>query len=1120
MSINYDDAGFTRVTLGVRQRIERFLIPGFPTFFLRFSGFFLLGLIAYLHFFFDSLNPDHRDVEIWMAVYLGYLISLEYFRHRKSSSYDADWFVLVRILSNLLIISWLFHVAPLMRSLLFFVYLVPLISTIVYFPQNRILLWLVYAGTIAGIVFGGILLDPNTPLSLWQTLAIAVILMITLIPLRWAYEKLLSVPESVSNILGRLKGTLDLTDIVDEIAKGVSMITGAEGIFILIVDPEYRSYITHKIIGIDLNPSFEMDELIRQCDAIQNGKRYEKDDLDRTEDKRYFQQFFTPPPRTILVEPLLGTKDSVLGLIMLGSASPATFDELRKEFFRNFVRSVATAVEASLLYRRARLSLFSHKSAAEQLLEVEEESQIMRILVEHASLIGNMDGCVLHRYERDLGQLVPTAGVRLSEAGELVSWVTSHSDTRTREMYGMQMGIAWKSMLKREIIVADDVKKHPWFVSRPQGQEFTSLMSAPIIDPTTQYPLGTLSVYSKQPAAFTTEDESTLMDLANEGAISIARVQRSEDWRLRGGILKEIFESTLEIDYEASEQAVTQQLADIAQRILPFEMIRIRLYDPIRKELISVAAAGYPEEDQPLLIGRRMPLAELEAFLNADYKVENSFLIPADAPGWKQFAERYLYIPRDTPLENSTWDRYDAFFTPLHSESGDLLGYIAWDKPENGLRPTQRIVEVVGAFASMASWSIDLIRAYRRIAEQRGLIGSLIASMTERLATTLDSNVMNEVAVKIGRERLSTEACSLHLVIDNQLELASSTYLKNTNYIKRRKQIKAEPGSGLTSWVAATLKPLYFNSEAEYQNHLGWAGETDQLQYLPSGICKNLLFVPIVNHSGSCGGVISFENKLENGKIADFSDTDVKTAMALADELGLTLGLAEQLKNVRTLEQEMLEDDLHELKNQYYYGVQAFAETSLFWLREGNYGEAEAQLDMLKENSLTILNELYGLHNSVQRKYYAIENFRTALNLLVDNTLVLFMGKGRFQKSDKARVKIEYAKNIQLSPTLRYVIVRITSGALMNAIRHSGFLSNPDVFIKISVTQIDDHIRLIVHDNGCGAKKIEPGYGIRRMRDLVRSIRRQGRDIKLFINSEEGKGTEVRLVIASGAKEV
>src|SRR5690349_16659622 len=118
MKINYDDAGFNRVTLGARHVIKRFLFHGSLAFFLRFSGFFLLGLIAYLHFFFASVNPDHLSIEAWMRSYLGYLIILEYFRRRKFPSYDATWFVLVRIFSNLLLISWLLYAAPLLRGIL------------------------------------------------------------------------------------------------------------------------------------------------------------------------------------------------------------------------------------------------------------------------------------------------------------------------------------------------------------------------------------------------------------------------------------------------------------------------------------------------------------------------------------------------------------------------------------------------------------------------------------------------------------------------------------------------------------------------------------------------------------------------------------------------------------------------------------------------------------------------------------------------------------------------------------------------------------------------------------------------------------------------------------------
>jgi GAF domain-containing protein len=1121
MKNNYDESSSTRLTLGVRHVIQRFLLHGVLAFFLRFFGFFLLGLIAYLHFFFDSVNPDHLSIEAWILSYLGYLIILEYFRHRKFPSYDATWFVLVRIFSNIFLISWLLYAAPLLRGILSFMYLVPFIACIVYFPRNQKLLGFLYASSILVLSLATVILDPRTPLSLGQLMIVATILGLALIALKYTYAKVSGMPEVISAILTRLQNTFDFEDILNQIAEGVSMITGGDQVFILIVDPEDRSYVTHKIYGLNLSGSFKMEELIRQCDAIQAGKRYEIEDSDGSGDKGYFQQFFEPPPRALIVEPIFGSKQMVLGLIMVGTSNPVPFDDLKQSYFWNFVHSVSSAVETSFLYQRVGLSYLSRETIAEQLLEAENEAEIVGILVAQASkLIGHQNEVVFHRFENDRGRLIPEAGVKLSETGTLVPWVASPSDLRNPEPSIIHLGIAGHALLDNTIVVADDVRRHPHFVRNGKVVNFISLMSAPMLEPASKRPLGVLSVHSKHRAAFTTENQGTLLYLAKQGAISIARVQQSEELRLKGGVLKEIFEAALEINYETSEQDVAQQLAGIARRTLPFGMVRIRLFDPVSRDLISIAAAGYPEEDHQSLIGKRLPFDELEKYLKADYQQERSFLIPSDAPGWQEFAERYLYVTTASKLENATWDRYDALFTPLVSQSGDRIGFISWDQPANGLHPTRKIIEAVGAFASMASWSIDLVRAYRRIAEQRSLMGSLIASTTKELANTRDSNVMNEVAVKIGSERLSTEACSLYLVVDNQLELVASTYLKNTNYIKRRKQIKAEPGIGFTSWVAATLKPLYFNSEREYQDHPGWAGETDQLQYLSSGSCKNLLFVPITSHAGNCVGVLSFENRLENGKIADFSDGDVKTAMNLAEELGLTMGLAQQLKNVRTLEQEMLEDDLHDLKNQYYYGVQAFAETSLYWLRQGDYAETEVQLDTLKENSSTILNELYGLHNSVQQKYYAMEDFRTALSLLVDNTLVLFVGKGRFQKTDRTRVKIECAKKIRLSPLLRYVILRITSGALMNAIKHSGFLNDPAVVIKVSVKRIGDHIQLIIQDSGYGPKKIEPGYGIRRMRDLVRSLKRQGLDIKLFINSEEGKGTEVKLIVASSVVEV
>jgi len=1115
MNMNFQDFGFTKATQHVRLAINRLWLQNFLTFFLRYSGFFLLGSIVYLHFIFDSINHNHLKIELWMLGYLGYLIVLELLNHKKVSFYDSSWFVIFRAFLNILFISWLMNAAPPMRGILAFAYMFPFVLLIVYFPQNSKLLLLFYGLSILGIIISNNVADLKDKLTFWQMLIVTLSLATTIAIMRKIYSTLLNVPEYISHIINRLQGTLDLTDIVDKISEGAMAITDADGVFILIVDPEDRSYISHKVIGLSLSPLFEMDELINQCYAIQRGQRYGKDDLDETGDKAYFSQFFTPTPRAILVEPILNPKNNVVGLIMTGGHSPAQFDNLKKKYLQKFCEGVSVVIETNLVYRKARLSLLGRKNVAEQLLEVEEESEIVKILVEQAStLIGNTDGCVFHRYESDPDCLVAKGGVKPSDVGKLVPWVASYSDPTNLGNNVMHMGegFAGNALKKRNIVVSGDVKKDPRFIKSAQTEKLVSLMSAPIIDPESELPIGTISIHSKQRAAFTTEDQSTLLYLSKQGAISIARVQKSEEWRLRGGILKEIFASVLEISFEASENMVAQKLVEIARRVLPFGMVRLRLYDPVTMELISVSAVGYPKEDQEMLIGSRLPLIELEKFLISEYAVERSFLIPSDAPGWQEFAEQHLYIPKTTNNLNATWNRYDAFFTPLFSENGDLLGYIAWDQPENNLRPPKRIVEAVGAFASMAGWSIDLARAYRRITEQRSMIKHFIASTTDELETTRDKNIIGDVAVNIGRERLRTEACSLYMVFGNEIELTNSTYLKNTSYLNRRKPIKAEVGSGLSSWVAATQKPLYFNSQSDYQKHPGWAGETEQLKFLPSESCMNLLLVPIMGHTKKCLGVLSFENKIEQGRIGNFSTFDIQAAINLAEELGLSLGLAQQLNNARELDQQMLEDDLHELKNQFYYGVQAASDNALYWLRQKKYKKAEKQLEVAGDNSVTILDELYTLHNTVKRKYYEIENFRNALNLIVDTFLHTFVGKDLSYENKRARIKIICPRNIHLTPLLRYTFIRIVSGALMNSIKHSGFLDNPEVEIKISVSQDDGHIQLVIQDNGCGIKNIRPGYGIGRMKDLIRFMKSKGFDVKLFIDSTEEAGTSVNLI--------
>jgi len=325
---------------------------------------------------------------------------------------------------------------------------------------------------------------------------------------------------------------------------------------------------------------------------------------------------------------------------------------------------------------------------------------------------------------------------------------------------------------------------------------------------------------------------------------------------------------------------------------------------------------------------------------------------------------------------------------------------------------------------------------------------------------------------------------------------------------------------GLSSWVAATKQPLYFNSESAYMNHPGWGGNIEHLVYMPSGKCANLLLVPILGLGDKCLGVLSFENKMRAGKIANFSSDDVQEAINLADELGLSLRLAEQLNNARELDDEMLEDDLHELKNKFYYGVQGVSDTASYWLQQKSYKKVREQLEVITENSVTILDELYNLHNSVKRKYYEIDDFQQALELLVESFLRTFPSKDLTYEDNKTRINVVYPTGMKLAPLLRYIFIRIASGALMNAIKHSGFLDDEEIIVNLTVFQDIEYVTMKIQDNGRGIKNLKPGYGIQRMQDLVRSMKSKGIDIKLFIDSSEEYGTTVSLVAGLASLEV
>ena len=112
------------------------------------------------------------------------------------------------------------------------------------------------------------------------------------------------------------------------------------------------------------------------------------------------------------------------------------------------------------------LDIKTFKSALEQFLNAEKESEIIKILIEQAvQMINSADGCVLHHFEPQFNNLFPIAGVKASVSGKLIPWETPHIHTHYPGQSTMQIGtgIAGQALYQREVIYAPDVTNHPWF---------------------------------------------------------------------------------------------------------------------------------------------------------------------------------------------------------------------------------------------------------------------------------------------------------------------------------------------------------------------------------------------------------------------------------------------------------------------------------------------------------------------------------------------------------------------------------------------------------------------------------------------------------------------------------
>jgi signal transduction histidine kinase len=168
-----------------------------------------------------------------------------------------------------------------------------------------------------------------------------------------------------------------------------------------------------------------------------------------------------------------------------------------------------------------------------------------------------------------------------------------------------------------------------------------------------------------------------------------------------------------EVNADHDPESVLRLVADGVVDGVGFGVAAISYLRPDR--MLEVVAVSGSSQASDQLLGRRRPLAELdEEFAVAEtwgtlrFVAAEAASLPAT--GW---------VPEVDPLDGpDAWQPEDLLFAPLCACTGELLGVLSVDLPEDGRRPGRDQRELLEMYAVQAGIALDNARKHRQLEEQ------------------------------------------------------------------------------------------------------------------------------------------------------------------------------------------------------------------------------------------------------------------------------------------------------------------------------------------------------------------------------------------------------------------
>lgn len=182
---------------------------------------------------------------------------------------------------------------------------------------------------------------------------------------------------------------------------------------------------------------------------------------------------------------------------------------------------------------------------------------------------------------------------------------------------------------------------------------------------------------------------------------------------------------------------------------------------------------------------------------------------------------------------------------------------------------------------------------------------------------------------------------------------------------------------------------------------------------------------------------------------------------------------AESERMAETRERNRLAREIHDTLGHALTGITAGADACLQML-EISPEMAKKQMERIAATAREGMNE-------VRRSVRALRPDALERMQLTDA-----LGKlcTEMQTTSQAEITLDLqADELRLSPDEEDAVYRIVQESITNAIRHGHA-----TVVRVCITAAERRLGITVTDNGCGCTKIEPGFGLRHMRERLKLL--------------------------------